>query len=233
MNTEPHGVLIDAANAAGSIAEYERALFEVLERTIGFEVAFCLRHGVLGPVTPGFQSAVRAEVRGRWAAYREDFRPVEARARRVGRVVVDREVLGARQLERTSVYQEVMRPHQGESSLIAYLGSESRVVAGVVLGRTRARFTASEVERLRFALPVLTVCELAASRHGAGPAEQLTAREREILGYLRLGYTNREIGVALGTSYRTVRNQLSRVFEKLGASTRAEAVAHSFWLDLG
>jgi DNA-binding CsgD family transcriptional regulator len=45
-----------------------------------------------------------------------------------------------------------------------------------------------------------------------------------VLDYLRLGYTNREIGLALGTQERTVRNQLSGVYAKLGVSTRAEAV---------
>jgi len=226
-------VLIDAANAATTLASYERDLFEVLGRTIGFEVAFCLRSGSVGPVAPGLQSSVRAAVRGRWAVYREDFRAVERRARSVGGVVIDREVLGARRLERTSVYREVMRPHGGESSLIAYLGAGPRVVAGLVLGRTQARFKAAEVERLRAALSVLTVCELAVRQSKPHESELLSAREREILSYLRLGYTNREIGTALGTSFRTVRNQLSGVFEKLGASTRAEAVARSFSHDVG
>jgi DNA-binding NarL/FixJ family response regulator len=44
-----------------------------------------------------------------------------------------------------------------------------------------------------------------------------------VLGSLRLGYTNREIGLALGTRERTVRNQLSAIHGKLGVSTRAEA----------
>jgi DNA-binding CsgD family transcriptional regulator len=227
-----HSVLIDAANAATTLADYEHDLFEVLGRTIGFEVAFCLRSGSLGAVTPGFQSSVRAAARGRWATYREDFRAVERRARSVGRVVVDREVLGARKLERTSVYQEVMRPHGGESSLVAYLGAGPQVLAGLVLGRTRARFKAAEVERLRSGLAVLTVCELAVGQRQPPPNELLSAREREILSHLRLGYTNREIGIALGTSFRTVRNQLSRTFEKLGVCTRAEAVARSLSLDV-
>jgi DNA-binding NarL/FixJ family response regulator len=64
-------------------------------------------------------------------------------------------------------------------------------------------------------------------------SELLSTREREILSYLRLGYTNREIGLALGTSFRTVRNQLSHLFEKLGVSTRAEAVGRSSWPDPG
>jgi DNA-binding CsgD family transcriptional regulator len=229
----PYAALIEAASAARSIAEYETALFSALDRTIGFEVAFCLRSDVIGPVTPGFQSSVRAQARGRWHAYREDFRLVKACALRAGRVVIDREVLGARRLERTSVYQEVMRPHHGESSLIAYLGAGPTIVGGVVLGRTRARFKPVEVERLRAALPVLTVCELAVGRREPSECGSLSAREREILSYLRLGYTNREIGMALGTSFRTVRNQLSRLFEKLGVSTRAEAVGRTSSLDLG
>ena len=126
-----------------------------------------------------------------------------------------------------------LQPHHGESSLIAYLGAGSQIVTGVVLGRTRTRFKPAEVERLRAALPVLTVCELAVGRRMPSESELLSAREREILSYLRLGYTNREIGLALGTSFRTVRNQLSHLFEKLGVSTRAEAVGRSSWLDLG
>lgn len=227
-----HSALIDSANAATTLADYERDLFEVLGRTVGFEVAFCLRGNSVGPVTPGFQSSVRAATRGRWDAYRDDFRVVKAHAHSQGGVAIDREVLGARKLERTSVYREVMRPHGGESSLIACLGSGSRVVAGLILGRTRARFKAAEVERMRSALAVLTVCELAVGQGKPRASDLLSGREREILGYLRLGYTNREIGVALGTSFRTVRNQLSRTFEKLGVSTRAEAVARSFSFDV-
>jgi DNA-binding CsgD family transcriptional regulator len=57
------------------------------------------------------------------------------------------------------------------------------------------------------------------------PLASLTPREREVVKYLSRGYTNRDIALACGTAPRTVRNQLSSVFEKLGASTRAEVVA--------
>ena len=53
----------------------------------------------------------------------------------------------------------------------------------------------------------------------------LTPREYEVWSYLHLGYTNEQIALALGSAPRTVRNQLSRVYEKLGVSGRAEAVA--------
>jgi DNA-binding NarL/FixJ family response regulator len=48
-----------------------------------------------------------------------------------------------------------------------------------------------------------------------------------VLDLLQRGYTNREIASALGSSPNTVRNQLSSLFAKVGATTRAELVALS------
>ena len=52
----------------------------------------------------------------------------------------------------------------------------------------------------------------------------LTDRERAILGQLVSGRTNVEIGEALFISEKTVRNQLTRIFEKLDVSNRAQAI---------
>lgn len=54
--------------------------------------------------------------------------------------------------------------------------------------------------------------------------ESLAPREREILAKLVGGLTNTEIGKALYISEKTVRNQLTRIFEKLGVSNRAQAI---------
>jgi DNA-binding CsgD family transcriptional regulator len=53
--------------------------------------------------------------------------------------------------------------------------------------------------------------------------EQLTPREREVLGYLAMGWTNRRIGEALFISDRTVGVHVSNLMGKLGAANRAEA----------
>jgi pimeloyl-ACP methyl ester carboxylesterase/DNA-binding CsgD family transcriptional regulator len=52
----------------------------------------------------------------------------------------------------------------------------------------------------------------------------LSPREREILSRLVDGLTNAEIGKALFISEKTVRNQLTRIFEKLGVVNRAQAI---------
>jgi len=54
---------------------------------------------------------------------------------------------------------------------------------------------------------------------------KLTNREAEILMWISRGKTNKEIGLILNMSPRTVNKHLEHVFEKLGVSTRSAAVA--------
>jgi len=53
----------------------------------------------------------------------------------------------------------------------------------------------------------------------------LTAREAEILMWVSRGKTNKEVGLILDTSPRTVNKHLEHIFEKLGVPTRTAAVA--------
>ena len=55
--------------------------------------------------------------------------------------------------------------------------------------------------------------------------KDLSPRQREILALVAAGRTSKEIAGDLGISESTVNWHLSNVFERLGASSRAEAVA--------
>jgi two-component system, NarL family, nitrate/nitrite response regulator NarL len=55
------------------------------------------------------------------------------------------------------------------------------------------------------------------------PFDRLTAREREVLSRLSKGESNARIARHLGLSEKTVRNQLSVVFTKIGVSDRVQA----------
>lgn len=57
---------------------------------------------------------------------------------------------------------------------------------------------------------------------------KLTGREAEILMWIARGKTNKEIGIILSMSPRTVNKHLEHVFEKLGVTTRSAAVAMAF-----
>ncbi len=60
-----------------------------------------------------------------------------------------------------------------------------------------------------------------AVRHGA----LLTGREREVLGLVAGGATNREIATHLGISPSTVKNHLQNILEKLHLENRVQAAA--------
>lgn len=57
------------------------------------------------------------------------------------------------------------------------------------------------------------------------PGQDLTARERAVLVLLVQGLSNDEIGERLNLSHSTVKFHVSNILSKLGASTRAHAVA--------
>jgi len=65
-----------------------------------------------------------------------------------------------------------------------------------------------------------------------GSFEPLTAREREVLGLLRQGFTNADVGRLLGVSERTARAHVESIKAKLRCHHRAEAVARGFELGI-
>jgi DNA-binding NarL/FixJ family response regulator len=88
--------------------------------------------------------------------------------------------------------------------------------------------------------PVITQKVMAqlVARKDKAPIEPLTDRELEVLTLAGRGYTNKAIGVQLHISDRTVQGHLARIFNKLDASSRTEAVMRAVslgWLpsDLG
>lgn len=64
------------------------------------------------------------------------------------------------------------------------------------------------------------------------PVETLTDRELEILSEVARGFTNKVIGINLNISDRTVQGHIARIFEKLQANSRTEAVMRGISLGL-
>ena len=56
--------------------------------------------------------------------------------------------------------------------------------------------------------------------------ETLSPQERRVLALVAEGKTNKEIGLALGLSDKTVKNYLSNMMEKLGLTRRSQAAAY-------
>ena len=66
------------------------------------------------------------------------------------------------------------------------------------------------------ALDPMIVAELLGRRREAGPLDQITPREREVLELLAEGRSNGGIAERLGISERGVQKHITSIFEKLG-----------------
>jgi DNA-binding NarL/FixJ family response regulator len=60
--------------------------------------------------------------------------------------------------------------------------------------------------------------------HGALPLGELTPRERVVLDGIAEGLDNVEIATLLGLSEKTVRNHITRIFDKIGVAHRYQAI---------
>lgn len=67
----------------------------------------------------------------------------------------------------------------------------------------------------------------------AGPFPELTPRERDVLALMAAGHSNAYIADHFVLSLKTVRNHVSTVLSKIGAASRAEAVARARDAGLG
>jgi len=78
--------------------------------------------------------------------------------------------------------------------------------------------------------------EAAASEQEAATSpclSELTGRERDVLALLATGMGNADIAAKLDLSPKTVRNYLTRIFDKLGVSSRGEAIVAARQAGLG
>jgi DNA-binding NarL/FixJ family response regulator len=80
--------------------------------------------------------------------------------------------------------------------------------------------TVAAVARGRMSLPYIDLQTLTSD-----PLGELTSRERELLVALANGWTNLQIASRIGISRNTVKYHLKNLYDKLGVSNRAMAVA--------
>jgi DNA-binding NarL/FixJ family response regulator len=70
--------------------------------------------------------------------------------------------------------------------------------------------------------------EVSVARPAAAAADDLTPREVEVLRLIAAGLSNREIAERLVVSGATVKTHVNRIFAKIGARDRAQAVRYAY-----
>ncbi|HEY1915944.1 MAG TPA: response regulator transcription factor [Streptosporangiaceae bacterium] len=72
-----------------------------------------------------------------------------------------------------------------------------------------------------------TLIQRGAQRGAVGGLDALTSREREVLGHITRGRSNREIARALNVAEKTVKTHVSSVLAKLGVQDRTQAALYA------
>lgn len=125
-------------------------------------------------------------------------------------------ILWQAQLSLATLYRRRRRVEQAEASEQAARATVQRLAAGIMNNELRAEFLDAFERLLPSPLPPTSL--RAAKRSYDG----LTAREREVAGFVAMGLSNREIAGRLVVSERTIEKHVENALAKLLFSSRAQ-----------
>ncbi|HKR34221.1 MAG TPA: helix-turn-helix transcriptional regulator [Steroidobacteraceae bacterium] len=160
---------------------------------------------------------------------------------RLSEVVPDR-----RRLRESEFFRRYMAAEGWYYSACALFWRADRLASEIAIRRTaqQGEFTAREMAFLQRLHPHLetTLQRLSAAQRRAGSAAsapdamlrhdtmralpgELTVAERELVQFVRIGFSNKEIAARLDKSVRTVKTQLTSVYKKCGVRSRSRLLA--------
>jgi DNA-binding CsgD family transcriptional regulator len=141
--------------------------------------------------------------------------------------------LSADELHALDLYRAVYEPMGAEDQLSFILPSPPGMAVGIALNRSTRGFGEAERELIELIRPHLTQAfRDAQMRDAADPLAParlrelgLTDREAEVMPLLVEGFSATDVSERLSISPHTARHHIAAIYEKLGVSTRAAAVA--------
>jgi DNA-binding CsgD family transcriptional regulator len=126
-----------------------------------------------------------------------------------------------RELHQLGLYQEVYKPLHTEFQIVMSMKPSADDLVALVLSNSRRDYT--ERDRVVLALLQPLILRAYATMRHRRLHGSLSIREAEVLKWVAEAKTNKEIGLILGISPRTVQKHLESIFAKLGVETRTAA----------
>ncbi len=136
-----------------------------------------------------------------------------------------RDVLAARTWRESEFFNEARRPNGADDAIYSQrtLANDRREAIGLNRARGDRAFSREDVDLMNLAhLGLAKVLDRFAARE-PGPA--LSPRERETLGGLLRGLSDKEISEELGIGRNTVNKYVMRIFRAHGVTTRARLMS--------
>ncbi|HBS3617085.1 TPA: helix-turn-helix transcriptional regulator, partial [Klebsiella pneumoniae] len=124
-------------------------------------------------------------------------------------------------------YHEFMLPNNVRDMTEIFIRRERRIVAGISLMRD-VPFSSEERQRAQAVLPLVELAIRDCLQEEDDLPAILTAKEREIVGMVREGASNKLIARQLDISLSTVKTHLRNIFAKTEVVNRTELVSRTW-----
>jgi len=143
--------------------------------------------------------------------------------------LLDLDFFSIHERSKMAFYAEIVRPQHVDSMIVLIPQWKGRSLGMMRLERSgHPRLHRDQLELALRLLPALEVGIAALSGEPAyrqAPLSKLSQRESEIARHVARGLTTPQIALLFGTSKLTVRNQIGKIFDKVGVSSRSELAA--------
>jgi DNA-binding CsgD family transcriptional regulator len=142
------------------------------------------------------------------------------------------DVVDLERFEQTELYQALLRPRGSRYQTAMPLVQAPGQLLLLSVWREDRDFSDTEIESLERFRAVLAAglgfrravesLEVIAARLDSEhlSSDRLTRRQQQVAALVELGLTNRQIGIRLGLTERTVRKHIADLFQKLGCGSR-------------
>jgi DNA-binding CsgD family transcriptional regulator len=230
-------VVHDVADAASSVETFARCGTDVLPRLVSSEMlnlSLCdLVHGrrLVAGVQPGALSRELLEAFDRHFEHHPLVR-YHAHERGPGARRIS-DSIPFTKFRESGLYNDYYRRLGIDHVVALPLHVDNERLVSFVLNRSGRDFGERDMAALNAVGPALAALyrqlkSLEEMRNVLGRRQAalgaLTAREREVLGWVAAGKSDQQIGAILGVSPRTVQKHLQNVYDKLGVESRTAAV---------
>jgi DNA-binding CsgD family transcriptional regulator len=140
------------------------------------------------------------------------------------------DAISFRGLAHTEFFQEYLQPNGERHEMFVPLPSVPGHIRNFIFCRWDRDFTEVDRDLLTLLRPHLAaVCRDHRRRRAGVP--RLTSRQWEVLRCLAEGQTTEQVAAAMVVSVSTVRKHLENIYERLGVTSRAAAVAKALVYD--
>jgi DNA-binding CsgD family transcriptional regulator len=213
------------ARAAADVAEFQPYLLDAFRRVVSCDrIAF-----KPGSADAGSRALDVFEVIKRWEVTRSESTGQGIRALLLLPATGELWTVNAETQEtRLAPVVHGLRSQTGLGSALVLLPTSRGGKLGTIVVE-RSGGEAFSAQEIAAALELLPIVELALSTLPTAPENAplalLSTRETEIAHHVERGLTTNQIALVLGTSPFTVRNQISKIFDKTRTASRAELAA--------